>query len=148
MAEFLSTDQEKNIVEAINDAEKLTSGEIRVHIEKKCAAENPIDRAREVFEELQMHETKERNGVIIYIAYKDHKLAIWGDEGIHEKVGQEFWNEELELILSHFKNGDYETGLIEGVLQVGQKLQEYFPFKKDDVDELSNEISYNKDKDV
>jgi uncharacterized membrane protein len=145
MAKFLSKEQEESIVESIKEAEKETSGEIRVHIEKKCKADSPLDRAKEVFAELKMHETELRNGVIVYVAWKDHKVAIWGDEGIHEKVGQKFWDEELELILSYFKKEDYETGLSEVILQIGQKLKENFPYQKDDVDELSNEISYNEE---
>ncbi|MEX0721789.1 MAG: TPM domain-containing protein [Balneolaceae bacterium] len=149
MKNFLSTEQEQHIVDAIKQAEKETSGEIRVHIEKKCKAESPIERAIEVFTELEMHKTEQRNGVIVYVASKDHKVAVWGDEGIHEKVGQEFWEEELELILKYFREGDYETGLMEGVLQIGQKLKENFPYEqKGEVNELSNEISFSKDQDA
>lgn len=145
MAKFLSQEQEEHIVDAIRQAEEATSGEIRVHIEKKCKAETPIDRAKEVFAELKMHETEFRNGVIVYVAWKDHKLAIWGDEGIHGKVGQKFWEEEVELLVKYFKENDYETGLSEVVLQIGQKLKENFPFdQKGEVNELSDEISYNK----
>ena len=148
MPQFLTAEQEKHIVEAIAQAEMETSGEIRVHLEKKCKHESPVERAKEIFAELEMHKTEQRNGVIVYVATKDHKLAIWGDEGIHAKVGQKFWEEELELILNYFRQGDYETGLIEGVLQIGQKLKENFPFQhKEDVDELPNEISYNKKQD-
>lgn len=145
MAKFLSQEQEEHIVDAIRQAEEATSGEIRVHIEKKCKAETPVDRAKEVFAELKMHETEFRNGVIVYVAWKDHKLAIWGDEGIHGKVGQKFWEEEVELLVKYFKENDYETGLSEVVLQIGQKLKENFPFdQKGEVNELSDEISYNK----
>ncbi|MEX0844896.1 MAG: TPM domain-containing protein [Balneolaceae bacterium] len=148
MAKFLSKEQEEDIVEAIQQAEQATSGEIRVHIEKKCKADSPMERAQEVFAELKMHETEQRNGVIVYIAWKDHKVAIWGDEGIHEKVGQEFWDEELDLILKYFKEGDYQTGLTEVVLQIGQKLKEYYPYEqKGELNELSDEISYNKEED-
>jgi uncharacterized membrane protein len=145
MAKFLTKEQEESIVSAIKEAEKETSGEIRIHIEKKCKAESALERAKEVFAELKMHETELRNGVIVYVAWKDKKVAIWGDEGIHKKVGQQFWEEELELILKFFKEGDFETGLSEVVLQIGQKLKENFPYQKDDINELSNEISYNKD---
>lgn len=147
MAKFLTQEQEESIVESIKEAEKETSGEIRVHIEKKCKADSALERAQEVFGELKMHETELRNGVIVYVAWKDHKVAIWGDEGIHKIVGQEFWEAELELILDYFKKGDYETGLSEVILQIGQKLKENFPFEeKGDVNELSNQISYNKEK--
>ncbi|HKK23980.1 MAG TPA: TPM domain-containing protein [Gracilimonas sp.] len=144
MAKFLSQEQEEHIVEAIQQAEEATSGEIRVHIEKKCSDDSPIKRAKQVFSDLKMHETELRNGVIVYIAWKDHKVAIWGDEGIHDKVGQSFWEEEVELLISYFKKEDYETGISEVVLQIGQKLKEYFPFQKGDVNELSDSISYNK----
>lgn len=145
MAKFLTKEQEESIVSAISEAEKETSGEIRVHIEKNCKAESALERAKEVFAELKMHETELRNGVIVYVAWKDKKVAIWGDEGIHQEVGQQFWEKELELILKFFKEGDFETGLSEVVLQIGQKLKEFFPYQKDDINELSNEISYNKD---
>ncbi|WP_020402640.1 TPM domain-containing protein [Gracilimonas tropica] len=145
MAKFLTQKQEEHIVDAIRQAEETTSGEIRVHVEKKCKAENPIDRAKEVFAELKMHETESRNGVIVYVAWKDQKVAIWGDEGIHGKVGQKFWEDEVALMIKYFKEEDYETGLSEVVLQIGQKLKENFPYdKKEDVNELSDQISYNK----
>jgi uncharacterized membrane protein len=143
MAKFLSKEQEASIVESISQAEKETSGEVRVHIEKTCPHESPTERAKEVFAELEMHNTEQRNGVIIYVAHKDRKVAIWGDEGIHEKVGQNFWDDELKLLLKYFKAEDYETGLSEVVLKVGHKLKEHFPYQKDDINELPNEISYN-----
>ncbi|MTI89133.1 MAG: TPM domain-containing protein [Balneolaceae bacterium] len=148
MSKFLSKSQEESIVEAIKEAETETSGEIRVHIERKCKAEDPVGRAKEVFAELEMHETELRNGVIVYVASKDHKVAIWGDEGIHQKVGQEFWEEEVKLLVKYFQAEDHETGLKEVVLQIGHKLKENFPYQSDDIDELSNEISYNKEDDA
>lgn len=147
MAKLLSQAQEEHIVEAIQQAEEATSGEIRVHIEKRCKAESPIERAQQVFSELKMHETELRNGVIVYVAWKDHKVAIWGDNGIHEKVGQSFWEEEVDLLISFFKKEEYETGLSEVILRIGQKLKENFPYQSDDVNELSNTISYNKEQD-
>jgi uncharacterized membrane protein len=146
MAKFLTQEQEEHIVEAISQAEEATSGEIRVHIEKNCKVESAIERAKEVFAELKMHETEFRNGVIVYVAWKDHKAAIWGDEGIHDKVGQQFWENEVNLLIKYFKEADHETGLTEVVLQIGQKLKENFPFEqKGEVNELSDQISYNKE---
>ena len=142
MAKFLNKEQEKTIINAIKEAENNTSGEIRVHIEPKCKPEDPVERAIEVFGELHMHETELRNGTIIYVSTDDHKLAIWGDEGINEKVGQDFWDTELELMTKYFQAGDFETGLKEVVLHVGNKLKEFFPYQKDDVNELSDDISY------
>ena len=118
-----------------------------MHIEGRCKKDNPVDRAVEVFAELNMHETELRNGVIIYIATKDHKLAIWGDKGIHEKVGQDFWEEEIGLMKKYFQADDYESGIRDAVLLVGEKLKEHFPYQTDDVNELDDEISYG-DKDA
>lgn len=142
MAKFLSKEEEKTIVSAIKEAELNTSGEVRVHLEPKCATEDPVTRAKEVFSELGMHETELQNGVIIYVATKDHKMAIWGDKGIHEKVGQSFWDEEIALMKKYFQAEDYESGLRDAILMVGQKLKEFFPFQSDDVNELDDDISY------
>ena len=144
MARFLSKEQERTIINAIKEAETNTSGEVRVHIEEKCKTGDPIERAKEVFAKLKMHETELRNGVIVYVATKDHKLAAWGDQGIHEKVGQQFWEEEIELMKKYFQADDYESGLRDAVLLIGEKLKEHFPYQKDDVNELSDEISYGK----
>ncbi|MEQ9264952.1 MAG: TPM domain-containing protein [Balneolaceae bacterium] len=148
MARFLSKEEEQTIISAIKDAETATSGEVRVHIENKCKADDPVDRAKEVFAELKMHETELKNGVIIYIATRDHKLAIWGDQGIHEKVGQDFWEEEIKLMQKYFQADDYESGIKDAVLMVGQKLKEFFPYQKDDVNELPDDISYGENNDA
>jgi uncharacterized membrane protein len=95
-----------------------------------------------MFGELHMHETELRNGVIVYVAIKDHKLAVWGDEGIHKKVGQNFWNDVLATVQKYFNAKDYETGLSEAILMIGNKLKEYFPYQSNDVNELSDDISY------
>ncbi len=142
MSKFLSKEQERTVIAAIKEAETNTSGEIRVHIETKCKPGDPITRAKEVFAELKMHETELQNGTIIYVATKDHKIAIWGDEGINSKVGQDFWTAELELMTKYFQADDYETGLQEAILHIGKKLKEFFPYQKDDVNELSDDISY------
>lgn len=148
MKDFLNEEQEKSVIRAIREAENNTSGEIRVHLEAKCKPEDPLERAKEVFGELDMHKTELRNGTIIYVATEDHKIAIWGDEGIHEKVGQDFWDDELELITKYFMADDYETGLREAVLKIGEKLRKFFPYQDDDINELSDDISYGDDKDA
>lgn len=148
MSKFLTKEQEQTIISAIKEAETNTSGEVRVHIEDKCKAENVLDRAKEVFAELHMHETELRNGVIVYVATKDHKIAIWGDEGIHTKVGQNFWNDALDLMRKYFQADDYESGLKDAVLLIGEKLKEHFPYQKDDVNELPDDISYGGKKDA
>lgn len=142
MARILSKEQEKTVMNAIKEAETNTSGEIRVHIEDRCKIGDPIKRAIEMFGELHMHETELRNGVIVYVAIKDHKLAVWGDEGIHKKVGQNFWNDVLATVQKYFSAKDYETGLSEAILMIGDKLKEYFPYQSNDVNELSDDISY------
>lgn len=142
MARILSKEQENSVMNAIKEAESNTSGEIRVHIEDRCKIGDPIKRAIEMFGELRMHETELRNGVIVYVAIKDHKLAVWGDEGIHKKVGQDFWNDTLATMQKYFSADDYEIGLSEAILMIGDKLKEFFPYQSDDVNELSDDISY------
>ncbi|MEZ4852793.1 TPM domain-containing protein [Flavobacterium sp.] len=138
--DFLTKEEEQEIVQAIVKAEKNTSGEIRVHLEEH-SSKDPLARAQEVFFSLNMQETKARNGVLIYIGVANKHLAIIGDKGIHEKVGANFWNSTKELILFHFKTGNYKQGLVEGVLQAGEQLKHYFPYQTDDTNELPNEIS-------
>ena len=138
--EFLTPEQELTLIEAIKIAEKDTSGEIRIHIEKS-SEEPPLDRALEVFRFLNMDATELRNGVLFYIAVESKKFAIIGDEGINNLVPDNFWDEEKELVLSYFKKGDFTTGLELAILEVGKKLKEYFPYQSDDKNELSDEIS-------
>lgn len=138
--EFLTPEQELTLIEAIKIAEKDTSGEIRIHIEKSTE-EPPLDRALEVFRFLNMDATELRNGVLFYIAVESKKFAIIGDEGINNLVPDNFWDEEKELVLSYFKKGDFTTGLELAILEVGKKLKEYFPYQSDDKNELSDEIS-------
>lgn len=139
---FLSSDDELAIVQAIQEAEKKTSGEVRVHIEKKCPKKDPIKRAINLFQKLRMHKTDLRNGVIVYVATEDHLLAIWGDEGIHAKVGQEFWENTLITLQKDFKTNQIKNGLTKALLDIGEKLQQHFPYQKDDKNELDDFISY------
>ena len=139
---FLSSDDELAIVQAIQEAEKKTSGEVRVHIEKKCTKKDPIKRAINLFQKLRMHKTDLRNGVIVYVATEDHLLAIWGDEGIHAKVGQEFWENTLITLQKDFKTNQIKNGLTKALLDIGEKLQQHFPYQKDDKNELDDFISY------
>ena len=138
--DFLTKPEEQEIIEAIGKAEKNTSGEIRVHIEKQTSMA-PIERSVEVFHQLQMEQTQDRNGVIIYVAVKSKQFAIYGDKGINEKVPADFWDTTKDTIISHFKNGNFKQGLIDGILKAGEQLQKYFPYAEGDTDELSNEIS-------
>ena len=139
---FLSSDDESAIVQAIQEAEKKTSGEVRVHIEKKCPKKDPVKRAISLFQKLRMHKTDLRNGVIVYVATEDHLLAIWGDEGIHAKVGQEFWENTLITLQKDFKTNQIKNGLTKALLDIGEKLQQHFPYQKDDKNELDDSISY------
>lgn len=141
---FFSPEEEKSIVDAIAQAEKKTSGEIRIFIETHCKFLDPIDRAKELFLELEMFKTKDRNGVLLYFAMKDRQVAIWGDEGIHHKLGQEFWNAEIHTIIQEFKEKHFVEGICHMISDVGRALQTNFPFEKDDRNELSDEILFGK----
>lgn len=138
--DFLTKTEEAEVVEAIRLAEKNTSGEIRVHLEKETSIA-PIERAVEVFHELGMDTTQLRNGVIIYVAVKSKQFAIYGDQGINDKVDDDFWNCTKDIMVNHFKTGNNVQALVEGIHNAGEQLKKYFPFEDDDTDELSNEIS-------
>lgn len=136
-------EEEAKILAAIKEAERDTSGEIRVHVDKRCK-NDPFDEAVKVFNKLGMYKTELRNGVLVFIAIEDHKFAIVGDSGINEKVPKGFWNETKELMLGHFKEGRIADGIVEGVLDAGAQLKQFFPYKKDDINELKDDISYGK----
>lgn len=140
MKKKLSKEEEKAIVKAIEDAELLTSGEIRVHVESTCKGD-PLDRGADLFYELKMHETRDRNGVLLYIALGDRKLAIMGDSGINKAVPPNFWDSTSKIMVDHFKKEEYGEGIKQAVVMAGNQLQKYFPLKSDDTNELSNEIS-------
>ena len=138
---FFTAEEQRRIVEAIAEAEMNTSGEIRVHLEKKCTLE-VLDRASQVFAKLNMHKTAERNGVLFYLAVENHKFAILGDAGINAKTGPDFWNEIKAGMAEDFSKGNFADGLINGILKAGEQLKAHFPYKSDDVNELPNEISF------
>jgi len=139
-AEFLTLEEEQEIVNAISLAEKNTSGEIRVHIEKTIPID-AFDRAKEVFHLLKMDETELQNGVLIYLATESHSFVICGDKGINDVVSDDFWDCTKEAMLTQFKKGDFKQGLIDGILKAGEQLQAHFPYMDNDTNELSNEIS-------
>ena len=139
---FFTKEELQKIVAAIKEAELNTSGEIRVHIENHCK-EEALERAAEVFYGLKMDRTAARNGILFYLAVKDHKFAIIGDEGINKEVEHDFWNDIKNEIISNFKENKFAEGLIAGILKCGDKLKKYFPHQNDDVNELSDEISFN-----
>jgi uncharacterized membrane protein len=140
--QFFTEQQQKNIISAIHDAEDLTSGEIKVHVEAVSPYENPMDRAKEVFQLLALHKTGLRNGVLLYLAYEDHKFVVLGDEGINNKVGQGFWDSTIELMKSHFIKGDFEKGFCLAIEEAGKQLKKYFPYNDDHADEITNDISF------
>ena len=143
--DFFSETEKQLIVSSIQAAERQTSGEIRVFVESRCKYVNPLDRATEIFAGLKMEETAARNGVLVYVALKDKQLALFGDKGIHEKVGAEFWNKEVKLILSHFNRADYAAGIAHVVEEIGEALRTHFPYDKDgDINELPDDIVFGK----
>ncbi|MBA5793392.1 TPM domain-containing protein [Flavobacterium sp. xlx-214] len=139
--DFLSTTEEREIVDAIVKAEQQTSGEIRVHIEEHSHLP-ALERAQEVFKTLNMHKTSARNGVLFYIGVKDRHFAIIGDDGIDKVVPYDFWESTKKVVIDQFKQNQFKEGLIQGILQTGKQLKFFFPYQgKDDVNELPNEIS-------
>lgn len=138
--DFLTPEDEANIVEAIRIAEKQTSGEIRVHIEKTYEGDH-FDRALELFHLLKMDNTKQENGVLIYVAVEDRNFVIYGDKGINDVVPKDFWESTRDVMQHQFKKGDFKQGLVDGVLKAGEQLQKHFPRDKADVNELSDKIS-------
>jgi uncharacterized membrane protein len=138
--EFLTQEEEQEIVEAILMSEKETSGEIRIHLEKTTSKAH-FDRALEVFHLLKMDQTELKNGVLIYLAVQDKKFVICGDKGINDQVQVDFWDSTKEVMSNQFKKGNFKQGLINGITMAGEQLQKYFPYLENDTNELSNEIS-------
>ena len=139
-AVFLTTEEEQEIINAIGLAEKETSGEIRVHLEKSTSIA-PFDRAMEVFHLLKMDETELKNGVLFYLATDSRSFVICGDKGINDLVPADFWESTKEIIIADFKKGDFKLGLINGIIKAGEQLKQFFPWQENDTNELSNEIS-------
>ncbi len=138
------TEQDKlQITNAIRVAETNTSGEIRVHVENCCNGD-VLDRAAYLFEKLEMHKTELRNGVLFYLAVQDRKFAILGDAGINQKVPADFWESTKNVVITKMKEGVYAEALADGIVRAGEQLKAHFPYQKDDVNELSDEISFGK----
>jgi uncharacterized membrane protein len=140
---FFTKEEKKEIEKSIKTAELNTSGEVRIHIESRCP-ESEMDRAAYWFSELKMHKTELRNGVLFYMAIEDRKFAILGDIGINAKVSQDFWDKTKELMIGFFKDGKIAQGLSVGIIQAGLQLKDKFPYQKNDVNELDDEISFGK----
>jgi uncharacterized membrane protein len=138
--DFLTSKEEEEIVETIRIAECDTSGEIRIHIERNCDID-VYERALDVFYMLKMDNTKAQNGVLIYVAIDNKSFVIFGDQGINNIVGADFWNSTRDKIATHFKSGNFKQGIIDGVIEAGKVLSKHFPWNHDDRDELHNTIS-------
>ena len=143
LEDFLNINEQRQVVEAITLAETKTSGEIRVHVTPKCGT-NVMKEAIKTFNKLEMYKTLNRNAVLIYVAFESRRFAILGDAGINDVVPHGFWNDEKDTLLYHLKQGDPATGLCRVIESVGEKLKAFFPVDDDDVNELSNEISFEK----
>lgn len=143
--EFFTEEEKQQLVQAIQMAEQKTSGEIRVFIESKCRFVDALDRAREVFFKLEMHKTEQRNATLVYVAVDHHQVAVFGDEGIHQKVGAKYWEDEVKKMLLHFKNEHLTDGICQAITDLGQALQFYFPYNSDtDKNELPDEIIFGR----
>jgi len=140
---FFTKEEKALIKSAVKEAELNTSGEIRVHIENSCRTD-VLDRAAWWFAKLAMQKTEQRNGVLFYLAVKDKKFAILGDAGINAVTPEDFWDQIKEKMLAHFTAGKFAAGLQEGILMAGEQLKEHFPYQDDDVNELSDDISFGK----
>ena len=138
---FFNKTEQEEILTAIKEAEKNTSGEVRVHIEGTCNTD-PKERAIQVFEKIGMHKTNLKNGVLFYLAVKSKQFAVIGDIGINEKVEDNFWDSIKQTVIEHFSKGEYTKGLKFGILQTGEKLASHFPYMIDDINELSDDISF------
>lgn len=142
--EIFSESEKNRIVQAIRVAERLTSGEIRLFVESHCSYVNPMDRAKEAFVSLDMGKTRLRNGVLVYVAIKDRQFAILGDQGIHDKVGDDFWAKEAELLIRHFQGNDIIGGIEACIEEIGTSLRTYFPHEAGDENELPDDIVFGR----
>ena len=144
--QLLGTDDQKRIVAAIGAAEQRTSGEIKVHVEAKCPGGDAMARAQALFARLGLTKTRERNGVIVYVATADKKFALFGDQGIHEEVGSQFWSDAAQRMTDSFKKGAFGDGIVGAIESIGARLAAKFPHRADDQNELSDEISTSDEK--
>ena len=138
---FLNDQEQADVLAAISDAESLTSGEIRLHMESRCKGD-VLDRAAVVFQTLAMHKTALRNGVLLYLATEDRKFAILGDGGINAVVPEGFWDEVKDTVIVGLAAGNPAEGLASGIRLAGQQLSAHFPLEANDINELSNDISF------
>lgn len=142
---FFTAEENQHILEAIQQAEKKTSGEIRVFVESKCSYMDALDGAKEIFFKHQMQNTTERNAVLIYLAIRDRQFAIFGDEAIHKKVGDLYWQRLVKHMISHFNKNNFAEGIRSSILEIGKELEKHFPHHKyTDKNELSDDILFGR----
>lgn len=139
---FFTPEEQQLMVEAIQRAEKNTSGEVRFFVESKCKYVDPVDRAKEIFFGLKMDQTKDRNAVLLYMAMDDHQLALFADEGIYQRLGSAYWKEEVIKIVAHFTKYDYARGICHIIHDIGEALKREFPYESNDKNELPDEIIF------
>jgi uncharacterized membrane protein len=139
---FFNESEQQRIIGAIQQAERQTSGEIKLHIEPTCPASSPLERAEQLLGELGLRNTILRNGVIFYLAYEDHLFAILGDEGIYTKVPTDFWDSTKDLLRTHFVKGEFVEGFCKGIEEAGAQLKRYFPSQADGANEIPDELSF------
>lgn len=143
--EFFTAGERAQIIEAIRLAEQRTSGEIRIFVESRCRFVDPLDRAAELFWSLQMDHTSDHNAVLIYLAMRDHQVAIYADKGIHAKVGEIFWQKEVIDMVTHFRENHYADALIQVINDIGEALYIHFPYNRQtDKNELPDDIVFGK----
>jgi uncharacterized membrane protein len=143
--EFFSDEEKQQLIQAIKLAEQKTSGEVRVFIESKCRFVDALDRAREIFFKLEMDHTEQRNATLVYVAVNDHQAAVFGDEGIHQKVGAQYWQDIVTKMLLQFRQQNLSDGICQAITDLGQALQFYFPYNRDtDKNELPDEIVFGR----
>jgi uncharacterized membrane protein len=140
-SDFFNKKEKKEIILAIREAEKETSGEIKVHLENRCKGDL-MERTKEIFSALHLYKTEHKNAVLIYIAPNDKKVSIIGDEGIHNLVPDNYWDNEIQLLTDSFKRNDFKNGIIETIGNIGKKLKLYFPYTSNDINEISDLISF------
>ena len=144
LKDFFSEEDKKRILSAIGEAESRTSGELRVHIEKK-GGKKPMKTARKAFKKLGMRNTELHNGVLFFLAVEDHKFVILGDDGINQKVPDGFWDEVRDVVQQHFQNEQFAKGLAQGIKRAGEQLAAFFPLQRDDINELPDAISFGEE---
>ncbi len=142
---FFTTEQQHRIVQAIQTVEQQTSGEVRLFVESKCGYMDALDRAKEIFFSLQMDKTALRNAVLFYVALEDRQVALFADEGIHQKTGDDYWQSSVDKMLQLFRQYKVVEGIIHSIVGIGETLKQYFPYDSNtDKNELPDEIVFGK----